>query len=38
MGVRGAGGSVRVKERVFLNTEFAESAEEERGEAGKGGG
>jgi len=39
--VREAGGSVRVRERVFLNTPtgsgqatFTESAEEERGEAG----
>ena len=32
--IRGADGSVWVRERVFLNTEFTESAEKERGEAG----
>jgi hypothetical protein len=35
---RGSRGSGRVREWVFLNTEFTESAEKERGEAGSGGG
>jgi hypothetical protein len=33
MGVRAAGGMVRVRARVFLDTEFMEGAEEEAGEA-----
>jgi hypothetical protein len=35
---RGAGGSICVRERAFLNTEFTESAEKERGEDGSDGG
>jgi hypothetical protein len=33
MGVRAAGGMVRVRARVFLDAEFMEGAEEEAGEA-----
>jgi hypothetical protein len=35
---RGAGGSMWMRERVFLNTEFTESAEKERREEGSAGG
>ena|SRR5271155_78063 len=37
-GAKGVGGSVWVRERVFLNAEFTESAEKKRGEAGSDGG
>ena len=37
-GAKGVGGSVWVRERVFLNAEFTESAEKKRGEAGCDGG
>jgi len=33
MGVSAAGGAVRVRARVFLNTEFTEGADEKGGEA-----